>query len=282
MKGLGSGATSRQSLSTPTELVGKVLYYAAIWISVFLLAAPIIIVVGVAFNATREQAFPPKGISLRWFMAFFNDEAFRHAFFQVSLPIAVTAALLATSVSVLAAYALVRYDVRYNNAIQVLLISPIMIPGIIIGLSLLILFARVQIIESSYLKIIIGHTVRVLPYPLLTSMTSLYRISEDVERASRNLGATQVQTFYRIVLPLMKNGLLAGFLLAFIVSFADVNVALFLTGGETLTVPVAIFNELRYASSPIIAAISTLQILLILVMVLVIGYLVGFEAIAEQ
>lgn len=272
----------RNSLNPTVERIGQAIYYALIATGFTVLLSPVIIVIGVSFNATPEQAFPPKGVSLRWFIEFFQTDYFVNAFFAVSLPIALLSAAIATLLSVAASYALVRYDLPGKNAVQSLLIAPIMIPGVIIGLALLLFLSQnFNFFESSYVNITLGHSLRVLPYPLLTSITSLYSIDDELEQASRNLGATNIQTFYKVVLPLMKSGVIAGFLLAFIVSFADVNIALFLIEGNTATIPVVIFQELQYQTTPVIAAISTIQIVLILLLILVIGKLVGFETVMD-
>lgn len=270
----------RNSLHPLAEGLGRAVYYILIALGFLILLSPVIIVIGVSFNATPEQAFPPKGVSLRWFVEFFQTDYFVNAFFTVSLPIALLSAGIATLMSIVAAYALVRYDIPGESAIQSLLIAPIMVPGVIIGLALLLFLSQnFDFFESTYANVTIGHSLRVLPYPLLTAVTSLYNIDDELEQASRNLGATNIQTFYKVVLPLMKSGVIAGFFLAFIVSFADVNIALFLIEGSTATIPVVIFQELQYETTPVIAAVSTIQIAFILLLVLLIGRLIGFESV---
>jgi len=268
---------SRRSLSPATVRVGQALYYGAIAVSLTILLAPIVIVVGIAFNPTQREAFPPTGVSLHWFREFFLSEQFFPAFVFVSLPIAVVTGVLATTLGVMAAYVLVRRDVPFENAAQSMLLGPLIVPAVIIGLGLLLFFAQLRL-NVPVVDIVVGHTVITLPYTLLTSMTRLYNIDPALEEASRNLGASKVETFRRVTLPLMRSGVIAGFLFAFIISFADINIALFLAGDDVVTLPLAIFLFLEWESSPIIAAISTLQILLIMVMVLLIGRLVGFEA----
>lgn len=271
----------RQSLPVPVVWGGQALYYGTIAIALSILLAPIVIVVGIAFNPTRQEAFPPTGISLNWFQAFLQSDQFFTAFVFVSLPIAIITGILATSLGVMAAYVLVRRDVPFENIAQSMLLGPLIVPAVIIGFGLLLFFAQIDM-DIPVIDIIIGHTVITLPYTLLTSMTRLYNIDPELEEASRNLGASKIQTFRKVTLPLMRSGVIAGFLFAFIISFADINIALFLAGDDVVTLPLAIFLFLEWESSPIIAAISTLQILLIMVVVILISRLVGFEAFTQR
>lgn len=270
-----------RSLSPLVRGLGHALYYGAIAVGLTLLVGPILVVTLVSFNPTTTEAFPPTGFSLRWYAAFLGHETFMQDFFLVSLPIAAVSAILATGLGVAAAYVLVRYDLPYQNVIQSLLTAPLMIPGVIIGFSLMLVFSEVNL-QSGYLKIILGHSVRVLPYTVLTTMASLYSLDPELERAARNLGASKLRTFREVTLPLMKSGVIAGFLLAFIISFADINVALFLTSPKVTTLPVEMFLFLQWESSPLIAAISVAQIGVVLVLVVVIQRLVGFETVFEQ
>lgn len=271
----------KRSLSPVAKAVGQAGYYASLAAAVTVLIAPIVVVFLVSLNPTREELVPPSGVSLRWYAEFLGDPTFREAFFLTSLPIAAVSATLATVLGVSAAYVLVRYDLPYRNAIQSLLTAPLMIPGIIIGFALMLVFSETNL-QSGYAEITLGHTVRVLPYTVLTAMASLYGLDPELERAARDLGASKLEAFLKVVLPTMKSGVVAGFLLAFIVSFADVNVALFLTSSSVTTLPVEMFLFLQWESSPLIAAISMVQIALVLVLVLVIQRLVGFESVFDR
>jgi putative spermidine/putrescine transport system permease protein len=113
-------------------------------------------------------------------------------------------------------------------------------------------------------------------------MTALQSLDDELEQAARNLGAGRFQTFRKVTLPLIRSGVVSGFLLAFILSFTDSVIALFLSGQNTTTLPVEIFTFLQFDSSPLIAATATIQILLVLVLVLIIGRLVGFKAVAAD
>jgi putative spermidine/putrescine transport system permease protein len=257
-------------------LVGKGVYYTLICVALLLLLAPIIIIVAISFNPGEVEAFPPTGFSLRWYFEFFQSDTFVHSFFFVSLPIAVIVAMIATLLGVMAGYVLVRRAVPFRDGLQSLLLAPLIIPAVISGFALLLFFSRYDL-QMPYVNLVIGHTLITVPYTTLTSMTSIYGMDDEVEEASRILGASGLETFVYVTLPLIKSGVIAGFLLAFIISFTDIYIALFLSGGNTVTLPLAIFQFLQWETSPIISAISTIQIVLILVVILVISRFVGFE-----
>lgn len=258
--------------------LGKVFHYMAIIISMIILLAPAIIVVFISFNPTEREAFPPTGFSLRWYVEFFQHTGFFEAFFYTSVPVALATAISATILGTMAAYALNKFELTGSNLIQTFLTTPIMVPAVIIGLALLLFFPTLGI-ENDRVQLVIGHTVRTFPYALLTTITALHGFDWDMERAARNLGASQFTTFRKIVLPMMSSGVIAAFLLAFIISFADVNIALFLSGTQGTTIPVEMYQFLLFETSPIIAAISTLQIIVVLVLVGIISFFVDLESI---
>ncbi|WP_336022852.1 ABC transporter permease [Halobellus salinisoli] len=278
VSGVLTGRGSR-SLSAPALVAGKGLYYGALALSFAILILPIVIVVGISLSPTESQAFPPAGFSLQWYSEFFSSSFF-DAFFLVSVPIALATAFVASIFGIMAAYVVTRRELPFENEIVMYFISPLIIPPAIIALALMITmnFNFLNFIPQ-FLKIVAGHIIITLPYTFLTAMTALQSIDLELEQAARNLGATQFQTFRKVTLPLMKSGVVSGFLLAFILSFTDAIVALFLSGKNTTTLPVEIFLFLQFDSSPLIAAVATVQILLVLVLVVLIARLVGFKAV---
>jgi putative spermidine/putrescine transport system permease protein len=276
-----TGRDSR-SLSPAVAATGRGLYYLLLALGFAVLVLPIVIVVGISFSPTESQAFPPSGVSLRWYGEFLSS-AFFEAFFLVSLPIAIATAAVATVLGVLAAYVVVRREIPFENEAVMYFISPLIIPPAIIALALLIVLDANQLrFVPQFVKIVVGHVVITLPYTFLTAMTALQSLDDELEQAARNLGAGRFQTFRKVTLPLIRSGVVSGFLLAFILSFTDSVVALFLSGRNTTTLPVEIFSFLQFDSSPLIAATATVQIVLVLVLVLLIGRLVGFKTVAAD
>jgi putative spermidine/putrescine transport system permease protein len=283
LSGTGSGsAEESRSLSTASLLAGNTLYYGLLTLSLAVLVLPVIIVVAVSFTATDFQTFPPQGLSLRWYEAFF-ESPFYDAFFFVSLPIAIVTGVASTVLGILAAYGVVRRDLPFENEIVLYFLLPLIFPPAIIALALMVIF-NTSVISSlpAYLQITAGHIVITVPYTFLTAMTALRSIDTELEEAARNLGASQFEAFRKVTLPLMRSGVVSGFLLAFILSFTDSVIALFLSGGATTTLPVRVFLFLQFDSSPLVAATATIQILLVLVLVALIGRLVGFKAVTTN
>lgn len=276
-----TGRNSR-SLSSAAVYAGRTLYYALLALGFGVLVLPIVIVVAISFSPTQSQAFPPSGISFRWFQEFAASPFF-DAFFFISLPIAIVTALVSTMLGVMAAYVIARREVPFESEAIMYFISPLIIPPAIIALALMIVLdANPMNFVPQFIKIVLGHMVITLPYTFLTAMTALQSLDDEMEQAARNLGASRFETFRKVTLPLIRSGVVSGFLLAFILSFTDSVISLFLSGQNTTTLPVEIFTFLQYDSSPLIAATATIQILLVLVLVLIIGRLVGFKAVAAD
>jgi len=245
---------------------------------VFLLA-PVVVAVFTSFNPTRLNLFPPKGFSLLWYREFLQAENFTHAFVAVSLKLAVIVAVITGLLGLPVAYALSRYRFAGRTLLQTMFLSPMMVPQMVVGIALLLFFARYTFADE--LRIIIGHTLIALPIAVRAITASLEGSDPQLEEAAKSLGANPLQTFARVTVPLIGSGLLAAMLFAFTLSFTDVNVALFLTGPRTTTLPVEVFAYLRWESTPVIAAVAAVQVGMILLVALVINRLAGLEAILK-
>jgi putative spermidine/putrescine transport system permease protein len=238
-----------------------------------LILGPILIVVLVSFSPTDFFAFPPRGLSLRWFREFFALPSMRGAFL-LSLEIALAASLLATLLGTLAAVFLCRRRGGWIGLLHSLFLSPLVFPTIIVGVALLLVFRRLGM--PILPGLILAHVLLGTPYCIRAVLTSLYGVDVSLEEAGQSLGANPLWTFLLITLPLIRPGLLSGWLFAFIVSFGELNTALFLTGPGVTTLPIEIFSYLQFQGSQlVIAAASTLQICLIVVLVLTIERVVG-------
>jgi putative spermidine/putrescine transport system permease protein len=145
-----------------------------------------------------------------------------------------------------------------------------LVPQVLLGIALLLFFIQLGI-KATFLSLIIGHVVLAIPYVVRTVSASLHGINPMVEEASRMLGATKIQTFFKVTLPLIRSGIISGALFCFIISFGDINLALFITGPKTVTVPVHIFSEIQWQGDPTIAAISTVQVAIIGMLLLLVN-----------
>ena len=230
-------------------------YALLVYVFMFL---PVAVVVLLSFNASQFGSFPITGVSLRWFGELAQNEAILRAF-RTSIILGLLTALISTTLGVLASLALVRYRVPGENVISTLLIAPILVPEVVLAVALL-LFLNFLGVNKSFGLLLFGHVIFTLPFVILVVQARLMAIRRDVEEAAMSLGASPVQTFFQITLPLMLPAVLAGALFAFTISFDDITGTLFWKPGGVETVPTQIFAMLRNSISPEINALGTVMI----------------------
>ncbi|MFE3838531.1 ABC transporter permease [Pseudogemmobacter sonorensis] len=222
------------------------------------LLVPIVAVVGSSFTATNFPTFPPRGFSLQWYAAVLNEPAFTDAMkrsFWLGLASSLTAGVLGT----LSALTLSRLGEK-GKLIGTLVMSPILFPTVVLGLALLIFFTRVGL-AGTFFGLVVAHSLLTTPFVIRLTLASLAEFDHSLQEAARNLGASPMRTFFQITLPLISPGVIAGVLFAFILSFDELVVTLFLVGPEMQTLPIRIYTFLEYDSKPTISAVATLVIL---------------------
>jgi putative spermidine/putrescine transport system permease protein len=224
------------------------------------LLLPIAIIVPLSFNAEPYFSFPMPGFSGRWYREVFASQAWMDSL-RNSLIIAGPTVLLATTLGTLAALGLTLERIRFKTAVLALLVAPIMVPHIIIGLGLFFLYARIGIVYS-YLGMILAHTTLATPFVVLIVSAALANFNTNLMRAALSLGAHPVTAFRRVMLPLILPGVIGGAVLAFVVSFDDVIVALLLSGPGQKTLPRQIWSGVNESVSPVIMAAATLLVLI--------------------
>ncbi|TCR60576.1 ABC transporter permease [Bosea sp. BK604] len=239
------------------------------------LLAPIVVVLIEAFNDSELMSFPPRGFSLRWFQAFFANAEFMGSLW-LSLQLALIAAAISTALGAMAGLALARGGAR-RASLQTVLLSPLYVPRVLVGLALLLAFAWLNI-SGSLLGLILGHVLITMPYATRTVVVGMRAVEPSVEEASRMLGATRVQTFRLVTLPIIRSALMSGFIFALIISFSDIYLALFISGPQSITMPLRLFTFMEWDQSPLVAAASAVQIVLILSVILVAGRLFGLSS----
>jgi putative spermidine/putrescine transport system permease protein len=239
------------------------------------LLGPFVVIVAAGLSAGDTLAFPPQGLSLRWVEAVFGMENFR-ASFLLSLELGVGSTLLALLLGVPAAYGLARYRVPGREAVRTVVLTPVIVPGIIVGLALL-RHAVVPLDMPVTLALVLAHTVLVVPYAVRVVTASLENLRTDVEEAAVMLGASRLETFFKIVLPNIRNAILAAFILGFVTSFNQVPVSLFLTGPGITTLPIDMLASMEFVYDPSIAALSALMALMSMAIVLVAERLLGLS-----
>lgn len=252
---------------------GNILLAAITALVFVLLLGPLLVVIVTAFSPADFFQFPPTGFSLRWFADFFSRAEMRGAF-TLSVELAVFASSVATVLGVMAALATVRSGRRASGFFQALYMAPLVFPTIILGLSLLMCYRYVGMPVLAGLAV--AHVLVGMPYCFRATFASLQSFDHSLDEAGQSLGAAPLTCFLLVTLPLIWPGVLSGWLFAFIVSFGELNTALFLTGPGVTTLPIEIFGFLQFDGGQlVIAAASALQIAMILLIVLVMERAIG-------
>jgi putative spermidine/putrescine transport system permease protein len=239
------------------------LYVVNSIIAVFLIT-PIIFIVLLSFGSSPWLAFPPPDWTLRWYQELFASPEWLAALLN-SLRIAGTVAILALAIGVPAAFAVVRGRFPGRDALAVLFASPLIVPLVIIGIALYGLFLKLGM-AGTFISFVLCHTVIALPFPIITTTNALRGFDENLEKAAIVCGASRLQALTRVTLPTIAPGIIAGGLFAFLISWDEVVLAIFMTSSELQTLPVKMWSALRLDLSPVIAAAATLMIALTLVL----------------
>jgi putative spermidine/putrescine transport system permease protein len=260
--------------------IGLFLLKMIVGIALCLVIGPIVVVLVVSFSAGTSISFPPPGFSLRWFAAFFSMEEMRNAFI-LSVVLAFAAACGSTLLGLLGAIYVTRTRNAFSSLMQALMIAPLVFPAIILGLALLLIYRTIHMPVT--LGLFVAHIVVCLPYAFRAVLTSLQSFDTTLEEAGQSLGASPLKAFLRVTLPIIWPGVLAGWLFAFVVSFGELNAALFLTGPGVVTLPIEIFNYLQFQGNQlVVAAASALQVLVIAIVLIVAQQVIGAKQIVQR
>ncbi|MGA1833685.1 ABC transporter permease [Rhizobium wenxiniae] len=230
----------------------------AILVFLFLLA-PLVIIIGASLSDTTYLTFPPQGLTLHWFANIFEISAFRNTALT-SFQVAILGTGLSLLIGIPAAYALNRYRIGLPKWLGTLFVLPILVPEIVFGFSLL-KSVTIGMGLPVYPSLIIGHALLVLPYSVRVVGASLASFDFSVEEAAISLGCPPLKTFFTVVLPNIRAGVIAAFILAFITSINDVSISVFLTGPGISTLPIQILAHMEQFFDPTIASVSVLLML---------------------
>jgi putative spermidine/putrescine transport system permease protein len=228
-------------------------YLALIYLFV---AGPAAMIVVDSLNSATSFPSPFESLTLHWYAAILDHDEFLQSM-RVSAVVAAVAAALATALAVPAAYGLVRYRLRGGNALATLFVAPLLVPQIVMGLAMLQLLALVGA-ELSLGGLIAVHAVYVMPFSVRLAMTSLARFDFTLEDAAKSLGAGRLRALWHVTLPLIRTGVIAGFTFAFILSFVNLPLSLFLTTPRTATLPIEMFAYMESRIDPLVTAIGSL------------------------
>jgi spermidine/putrescine transport system permease protein len=220
------------------------------------LYVPVIMLALFSFNASRTGSLPFTGFTFKWYQELFSDylviESFRNSLF-----VAAVSSVLATMIGTAASFPLVRSSFRFKELVRVVLILPMMIPGLLIGVALLVFLSSVLHMNLSLGTVIIGHIVLTTPFVILVVSSRLADFDKTLEWAAADLGARTFDAFRLITLPLILPGVLAGVLFAFTLSLDEFVVTLFTIGGQS-TLPMYVFSQVKFGVNPKVNALATL------------------------
>ena len=243
---------NRQKKAKLRSGVGKI-FCAIVYIFLFL---PISVIVVNSFNATTTKPYLSwKGFTFDWYIRLFDNDALLHSFGNTIL-LAVISTLLATAIGTLGAVGMYKYKFRGKNIIDGLLYIPVVIPEIVLGISLLTLFAKVSI-PRGMITLVLAHMTFSIPFVIFNVRARLSGYDISIEEASMDLGANRIQTFFQITLPVLAPGIAGGALLAFTLSIDDVIISYFVNG-QTKTYPLKVMESIKSGVAPDVNALSTL------------------------
>jgi putative spermidine/putrescine transport system permease protein len=224
-----------------------------------ILAAPLLVIAGVSLNAEKQLLFPPVGLSLQWYGELLTQPDWRNAIAN-SLIIAIISAVLAVSIAFPLAYFLWRYRVRYGPILYGLGVAPFMLPPVITALGFLIFWANSGL-YGSIVTTIISHAIFFTTLPLVTISLGLQSIDRQIIEASTIMGADERTVFRTIIIPMVRPYLVSGYAFAFVLSLNEYIVSYMVSGLTIETLPIKIFNSLRYGYTPVMASVAVLFVI---------------------
>ncbi len=225
------------------------------------LLGPLAVIVIASFGDTGYIAFPPQGLSLRWYRAALENPRYI-AGFLTSVKLAGIVTLLSCAIGSAAALALTRYEFRGRRALEALFLSPLILPGLVLAVALTIFFSRFPVATGTD-RLILAHLVICVPCVIRVMIPVLQRFDRSIEEAAQNLGASPLLTFLIVTLPALKPGFFAAAALAFILSFDEVEMAVFLASPREPPLTVVLYGQAQLAFDPSLAAVSALLILVV-------------------
>ncbi|PLC02802.1 ABC transporter permease [Variovorax sp. RO1] len=226
-----------------------------VWALLVFLSVPAFLMIPLSFSGGSGLAWPPKGFSLQWYQQMFDSPLWMQSVVR-SLTVALGAGFLSMLIGTPAALLLVRGQMRGKSAMLAFVLSPIIVPRMIIAVGMFYFFARVGLV-GTWIGLVLGHTVVAVPYVVMTMMAVLRNYDTRLDLAAQSLGAGPLATLRHVTFPILAAGLLSSFLFAFATSFDELTISLFASGGLNSTLPKQFWDEVTLQLSPVIAAVST-------------------------
>ncbi|MEF8780602.1 MAG: ABC transporter permease [Haloferacaceae archaeon] len=241
---------------------------------IFLLL-PTLIVLAVSFQPGEVISFPPEEFSLRWYAVLPGEDRYVSAFAR-SLAVATFCTALSIPVGILTGIGLIRYDVRFEKAFQLYFLLPFTVPLVVSGVILLILYGETGVLGRLW-TVGLALTVINIPFMIWSVTSRVHALDPELEKAAKNLGADELQTFLHVTLPSIMPGVVTGSLIMFVLGLNEFLVSLLITTPDIVTLPVLIYTSIRANISPLVAAVASVYVVVAFVAVLVADWLVGLE-----
>jgi putative spermidine/putrescine transport system permease protein len=235
------------------------LYVLAGLVLVFLML-PTLIVIPMSFSESQYLEFPPREWSLRWYRNYFNSTAWMQAT-ATSFKAGILTMFVSTIFGTMAAYGLHTARLGFSGLIFGILLTPIIVPVILVGIGVFYVYVKIRLVNSMA-GLVLAHSMLAIPIVIMVVSSALKSFDMNQERVARSLGASRIRAFFLITLPQIRFSVVSGAVLAFLTSFDEVIVSLFVSGGQNSTLTRNMFNALRDQIDPTIAAISTLVVIL--------------------
>jgi ABC-type spermidine/putrescine transport system permease subunit II len=275
----GSGPTTARSLFRRVN-VGSWLFRAGVATVFTFLLAPIVVVAVTSFGDSGVLSIPPETFSTRWYESFLDSSRWQRAT-RNSLIAAVGTTVLATVAGTTAALGVRNLGERTEGAVLGLAVLPLLVPGVVLGSSLLVFLGEFGL-QQTYLAVIAAHSLWATPLAFSVVRASLSRFDPRLREAALDLGASPTRAFVEVVAPNIRSGLLAAALIAFVVSLQEFVMTLFVAGRDTRTIPVLAWNSLRNNLDPVVSVVSTLLVLVVVLAVVIGTLVVGIERLAAD
>lgn len=237
----------------------------AAWLTYALIVVPLVMVIGASFTETRYIAFPPQGFTFRWYEAAVADSALMHGL-GLSALVACGAVAISVVLGTLGALYLSRTAGRLKEVFAAFFLAPLNVPAVMTAFALLLAFTQWHLIN--WWGLVVAHAVLTLPYIVRSVLVSLAGQDPAVERAGAILGASPLRVFRHITLPLIRPGIIAGGIFAFLISFNNVPISVFLASPGSAPLPVVLFNRMQWLAEPSVAAAATLTVVTTLAIML--------------
>jgi len=257
--------------------IGLMVVMVAMAITAAVMIIPLVYAIAMSFEPRGFLGpFPPPGLSLQWYQKFFESKYYMQAL-SMSLLVATVSSTLSAGFGALAALGISRSEAKWTAALGTLFLSPLVVPGVVVGFSLLLFFSRTGF-ANDLVKLMVAHTLLTLPYTIRASLSAMTGIKPNLMDAALSLGATEGQALRQVILPLARTGVVTGFIFAFCFSLDDIAITIFLTSPKVFTLPVALVANMKSNFDLTIAAASIMLMLFAVLVIVVLDRLVGIES----